>query len=30
MSVDELEPQFQNLVDSKGEPVKYLFANKGL
>ena len=28
--VASLEPQFHHLMDSKNEPVKYLYANKGL
>lgn len=28
--VSKLEPEFQNLKDSKGKPIEFLYANKGL
>jgi hypothetical protein len=30
IATDKMEPQFKDLRDSKGEPVKQLFFNKGL
>ncbi len=30
LSVDKLEPEFKNLVDSQNRPVKLLWFNKGL
>eukprot|EP00933_Yihiella_yeosuensis_P018000 TRINITY_DN14950_c0_g1_i1.p1 TRINITY_DN14950_c0_g1~~TRINITY_DN14950_c0_g1_i1.p1 ORF type:complete len:356 (+),score=60.81 TRINITY_DN14950_c0_g1_i1:44-1111(+) len=30
LSTDSLEPEYQNLKDSKGEPITKVFANKGL
>ena len=30
LKVADLEPEFQNLKDKKGQPITELFANKGL
>lgn len=30
LPVKDLEPQFHSLVDSKGQPIQLLYANKGL
>jgi len=30
MDVESLEPEFQNLRDSNGEPIRVLYASKGL
>lgn len=30
ISVDRMEPQFRDLKDSKGNPIKTLYFNKGL